>query len=415
MDVPRPIQARPRTRRIVLIAAAVLGLAAITLGFRWLSNRAPSVDADALWTATVARGPLELAVRGTGRLVPEEVRWASAPLPARVDRVLVLPGAAVTADTVLLELSNPDAELAYLDAQRDVAVAEAELARLTATLDTARLAQESAVAALGADTAIAERRAEVDEEMAEQGVLSSLESAESKDRAKQLESRVAFEKKRLAAMRRSDSAQLAAAKAQVEQLRELAAFRKRQLDDLKVKAGFAGVVQEVAVEAGQTVAVGAPLAKVVDPDKLKAEIRIPETSIEDVAIGQTAVVDTRNGVVPGTVTRVDPAASNGAVLVDIAFTAPLPKSARPDLTVDATITLDETGDVLHVRRPAVGDARSEATLFKLTGDGEAVRVPVTFGRASVDQIEIVTGLAEGDRVILSDMSRWDGHDRLRLE
>jgi len=415
MDIPRPIKARPRLRRVVLVGAAVVAVAAVTVGLRWLSNRAPAIKAEGLWIGKVERSPLQLEVRGTGRLVPEEVRWASAPIAARVERVLVLPGADVTADTVLIELSNPDAELAFLDAQRDVAAAEAELARLGATLDTQRLAQESTVAALGADHAIAGRRAEVDKEMAEQGVLSSLESAESADRAKQLAGRAAFEKKRLAAMRRSDVAQLEAQRAQVDRLRELAKFRQRQLDELKVRAGFAGVVQEVAIEAGQTVNAGAPLAKVVRPDKLKAELRIPETSMQDVAIGLDAQVDTRNGIVPGKVTRVDPAAQNGTVLVDVAFSAPLPRGARPDLTVDGTIVLAHTGDVLHVRRPAVGEARSTATIFKITSDGEAVRVPVTFGRASVDRIEITGGLAEGDRVILTDMSRWDGHDRLRLE
>jgi HlyD family secretion protein len=316
---------------------------------------------------------------------------------------------------VLVELSNPDAELAFLDAQRDVAAAEAELARLGATLDTARLAQESSVAALESDQAIASRRADVQDQMADQGVVSEIESKESQDRAKQLEGRVSFEKKRLSAMRRSDSAQLEAQGSQVERLRELAKFRQRQLDDLKVRAGFSGVVQEVAVEAGQTVTAGAPLARVVRPDKLKAELRIQETAMDGVVIGLDAMIDTRNGVVPGKVTRVDPAAQNGTVLVDVAFTAPLPKGSRPDGTVDGTIVLAQTGEILHVRRPAVGDAHATVHVYKLTRDGEAVRVPVTFGRASVDQIEITGGLVEGDRIILSDMSRWDGHDRLRLE
>jgi HlyD family secretion protein len=415
MDVPRPIKARPRLRRIVLVAAAVLVVGGVTFGLKWLSGRAPGVDADTLWIGTVEKGALDLSVRGTGRLVPEEVRWASAPIAARVERVLVLAGAEVTADTVLIELSNPDAELAFLDAQRDVAAAEAELARLGATLDTARLAQESAVAALEADQAIASRRADVQDQMADQGVVSEIESKESQDRAKQLEGRVGFEKKRLSAMRRSDSAQLEAQRAQVDRLRELAKFRQRQLEDLKVRAGFSGVVQEVAVEAGQTVTAGAPLARVVRPDKLKAELRIQENVMDGVSIGLQAMVDTRNGVVPGKVTRVDPAAQNGTVLVDIAFTAPLPKGARPDGTVDGTIVLAQTGEILHVRRPAVGDAHATVHVYKLTRGGEAVRVPVTFGRASVDQIEITGGLVEGDRIILSDMSRWDGHDRLRLE
>jgi multidrug efflux pump subunit AcrA (membrane-fusion protein) len=415
MDVPRPIKARPRTRRIVVVVAGLAAIVAVTLGLRWLTGRAPEIDQDALWIGTVSRSELRLEVRGQGRLVPEEIRWASAPMAARVERVLVQPGAEVVADAILIELSNPDAELAVLDAEREVASAEAELARLGATLDTARLAQESAIAALGSDHAIADRRAAVDAEMAEQGVLSTLESAESADRATQLEGRVAFEKKRLSAMRRSDSAQLEAQRGEVERLRELARFRRRQLDALKVRAGAAGVVQQVAVEVGQTVTVGAPLAKVVRPDRLKAELRIPETAAEDLAIGLPATIDTRSGVVTGEVIRVDPAAKNGSVTVDVSLTGALPKAARPDLTVDGTIELARTGAVLHVARPAVGEAHATASIFKLTADGEAVRVPVTFGRASVEEIEITAGLVEGDRVILSDMSRWDGHDRLRLK
>ena len=415
MDVHRPIKARPRLRRIVIVAGAIVALAAVTFGLRWLTGRAPEIDQDALWIGTVKRGELRLEVRGQGRLVPEEVRWASAPMAARVERVLVQPGAEVVADAILIELSNPDAELAVLDAEREVASAEAELARLGATLDTARLAQESAIAALGSDHAIADRRAQVDAEMAEQGVLSTLEAAESADRATQLEGRAAFEKKRLSAMRRSDSAQLEAQRAEVERLRELAKFRQRQLDALKIRAGAAGVVQAVAVEVGQTVTVGAPLAKVVRPDRLKAELRIPETAAEDLAIGLPATIDTRSGTVTGEVIRVDPAAKGGSVTVDVSLTGPLPKAARPDLTVDGTIELARTGAVLHVARPAIGEARATASLFKLTADGEAVRVPVTFGRASVEEIEITAGLVEGDRVILSDMSRWDGHDRLRLK
>ena len=415
MDVHRPIPARPRLRRAVLVGAGVVAAIAITLGIRWLSGRAPEIDRDALWIGTVKRGELTLEVRGQGRLVPEEIRWASAPMAARVERVLVQPGAEVGADAILVELANPDAELAVLDAEREVASAEAELARLTASLDTARLAQESAIAALGSDHAMAVRRAEVDADMAEQGVMSELESAESSDRADQLAGRVAFEKKRLAAMRRSDSAQLTAQRAEVDRLRELAKFRRRQLEALQVRAGTTGVVQAVAVEAGQTVVVGAPLAKVVRPDRLKAELRIPETAAEELAIGLPAAIDTRSGIIAGQVARIDPAAEGGSVTVDVALTDPLPKAARPDLTVDGTIELARTGEVLHVERPAIGEARATASIFKLTEDGEAVRVSVTFGRASVEEIEITAGLREGDRVILSDMSRWDGHDRLRLK
>jgi len=386
MDVPRT-RAKPRTRRIVILAAGVLVLVAVTVGLRVLGNRMPSVSRSQLWIGTVQRGPLALGIHGTGTLVPTDFRWASAPVAARVEKVLVQPGAQVQADTALLELANPDAQLAALQADRDVAVAETELARLGAQLDGTRLAQESAVAGLDADASIAKRRATIDDAMAKKGVIADLESAESTDRAAQLASRLVFEKQRLAALKRGNVAQLAAQKQQVEQLRALADFHKQQLDALHVRAGQAGVVQQVAVEAGQTVAVGAPLAK----------------------------IDTRNGIVPGEVERIDPAAQNGSVIVDVKLTAPPPKGARVDQNVDGDIELAHTGDVLHVPRPAIGEAHQTTTLFKLDGDGVAHRVTVKFGRAALKDIEIASGLAEGDRVVLSDMSKWDGYDRLGIE
>jgi multidrug resistance efflux pump len=413
VDVPRT-GAKPRTRRIVLVAAGVLALAAITIGIRWYANRAPTVSRSELWIGVVQRGPLTLEVRGQGTLVPTSFRWASAPIAARVDRVLVQPGAEVTADAVLVELSNPDAELAALEAERDVSQAEAQLAQLVAQLDGTRLAQESTVAGLHGEEIMATRRKEIDAQMADKGVISELESAESAAKAKQLATRRAFEERRLKALARGNAAQLAAQKAQVERLRALAAFRRSQLDALKVRAGQAGVVQQIAVEAGQSVAAGAPLAKVIDPDKLQARLRIPETSTTDVAIGLPATVDTRAGVVQGEVVRIDPAAVNGSVIVDVKLLGELPKSARADQNVDGVIQLAHTKDVLHVARPAIGEAHSSASLFVLRGD-EARRITVKFGRAALKDIEIVSGLREGDQVVLSDMAKWDGVNRLRVE
>jgi multidrug efflux pump subunit AcrA (membrane-fusion protein) len=414
MDRPRT-GARPRTRRAVIAVGAVLALAAVTLGVRWFGHRAPVVARDQLWIATVARGPLTLSVRGQGTLVPTDFRWASAPVAARVDRVLVQAGVAVEADTLLLELANPDAELAALTADRDVAQAEAELARLAAQLDGTRLAQESTVAGLDADAAMAKRRQAIDTAMAQKGVIADLEAMESTDRAAQFAGRLVFEQKRLTALQRGNAAQLAAQRSQLEQLRALAEFRHRQLDALHVRAGQAGVVQQVAVEVGQSVAAGAPLAKIVVPDHLQARLKIPEASTQDVALGLTATIDTRTGVVPGEVVRIDPAAQNGSVTVDVRLTAPLPKATRVDQNVDGVIDLARTGDVLHVARPAIGEAHQTATLFVLTAGGEARRVSVTFGRAAQKDIEIASGLNAGDQVVLSDMSRWDGTDRLRIE
>jgi multidrug resistance efflux pump len=413
MDVPRS-GAKPRTRRIVLVVGAVLALAAVTLGVRWFANRAPTVARSELWVGTVKRGPLTLEVRGTGTLIPVEFRWASAPIAARVDKVLVQPGAQVTADTVLVDLSNPDAELAALEAERDVAAAEAELARLSATLDGSRLAQESQVAGLEADVAMAKRRSTIDSQMAEKGVIPEIESADSTDRAKQLAARKEFEAKRLAALRRGNAAQLEAQHAQVERLRALAEFRRKQLDALHVRAGQAGTVQQVAVEAGQSIAAGAPLAKVIVPDKLQARLQIPEASMEDVTPGLEATIDTRNGVVKGEVVRLDPAAKNGTVTVDVKLVDALPKSARVDQNVEGVIQMARTNDVLFVARPAIGEARMTTSVFKLSGD-EAKRVTVKFGRAALKDIEIASGLAAGDQVILSDISQWDGLERLRIE
>jgi HlyD family secretion protein len=414
MDFPRT-GARPRTRRAVLAVGAILALAAVTLGVRQLRNRVPTVPRSQLWISTVQRGPLTLEVRGQGTLIPIDFRWASAPVAARVDKVLVQAGAQVEPTTVLIELANPDAELAALEADRDVAAAEAELARLGAQLDGTRLAQESTVASLEADVAMAKRRSTIDSAMAQKGVIADLESMESTDRAGQLVGRAEFEKKRLGALRRGNTAQLEAQHGQVERLRALAAFRRRQLEGLHVRAGQAGVVQQVAVEIGQTVAVGAPLAKIVVPDHLQARLRIPESSTEDLGLGLHATIDTRAGVVAGEVVRIDPAAQNGSVTVDVKLTAAPPRSARVDQNVEGVIELAHTGDVLHVARPAIGEAHQTATLFKLDGDGRAHRVTVKFGRAALKDIEIASGLSAGDQVVLSDMSKWDGQDRLGIE
>jgi HlyD family secretion protein len=413
MDVPRS-GARPRTRRIVKLGTVIIALAAATLAIRWWSQRAPEVARGELWTATVNRGPLALEVRGTGTLVPTDFRWASAPIAARVEKVLVQPGAQVTPDAILVELSNSEAELAALEAEREVAAAEAELARLAAQLDGARLAQESAVAGLESDAAMAARRKQIDATMAQKGVISELESAESNDRAGQLARRRDLEKQRLAALRRGNAAQLEAQKAQVERLRALAAYRRKQLEALQVRAEKAGVVQQVAVEAGQSVAIGAPLAKVIVPDRLQARLRVDEGSVGEVAIGLPASIDLRIGVIRGEVTRIDPAAQNGVVIVDVRFTEPLPKQARADLNVDGVIELSRAANVLHVPRPALGEPHQSGSLFVISG-GEARRVRVKFGRAALKDIEIVSGLREGDEVVLSDMSKWDGVDRLRVD
>jgi multidrug efflux pump subunit AcrA (membrane-fusion protein) len=414
-DIPRRGM-RARTRRVLIALAAAAALAMVTLTVRWLRHRAPVVARDQLWIAPVERGPLTLSVRGQGTLVPTEFRWASAPVAAKVERVRVLAGASVEADSVLFELSNPDTELAALVADRDVAQAEALVAQLTAQLDGARLAQESTVAGLKADTVTADRRKTIDHTMAEKGVIADLESLESADKANQLAARLGFEQRRLVTLQRGAAAQLAAQRGQLDQLRALAEFRHRQLAALTVRAGQAGVVQQIAVEVGQMVAAGAPLGRVIVPDHLKAQLRIAEASTQDLALGLHATIDTRTGApAAGEVTHIDPAAHEGVVTVDVALTGALPKAARVDQNVDGVIELARTGDVLHVARPAVGEAHQSVSLFVLGADGDAHRTTVVFGRAAQKDIEIASGLTAGDRVVLSDMSRWDGIDRLRIE
>jgi hypothetical protein len=415
MDIPRKKKSKtPRYVAYAVSAAVVVGGA--TLGLARLRAAAPTVERGAIWPDTVKRGTMVREVQGQGTLVPEDIRWLTAVAPARVERILALPGAVVKADTVLIEMSNPDVELAALEAERQVASGEAGLTNLAAQLDGQRLAQESTVATIKSNLENARGRATADQDLANKGFLSKLELDQSRNAAVELDGRLAFERKRLEAIARANGAQLASQKAEVERLKSIAQFRRAQVDQLKVKAGVDGILQEMPLQVGQSVITGALIAKVAKPDKLKAELRIPETQVKDVTIGLRARVDTRNGIVEGKVTRIDPAATNGTVRVDVSFTGELPKGAmRPDLTVEGTIELERLDNILYVGRPAFGDAGAQVKLFKIVDGGdEGVRVPVQLGRTSVKTVEIVSGLAEGDQVILSDMSQWDNVDRIRL-
>ncbi len=414
MDVPRKKKSKlPRT--IAWIVGIAIVIAGATIGLGRLRAAAPTVEGGTIWSDTVKRGTMVRQVQGQGTLVPEDIRWITAEAPARVTRIAIMPGAAVEPDTVLVELANPDVELQALEAQREVATAEAELSNLLAQLDGARLAQESQVATLKSTLEDARRRARADQDLADKGFLSKLELDQSKDRAVELDGRLNFERKRLDAIGRGNSAQIAAQKAQIERLRSIAEFRQKQVDGLKVRAGTAGILQELPLQVGQSVTQGALLARVAKPDKLKAELRIPETQAKDVQIGQKATIDTRNGLVPGKVSRIDPGAVSGTVKVDVALQGELPRGARPDLTIEGTIELERLEDVLYVGRPAFGDSGSTVKLFKFTAPDEATRVTVQLGRSSVKTVEIVSGLAEGDKVVLSDMSQWDNVDRIRLQ
>ncbi len=396
--------------------AGALLLVGATLGLRRLRVAAPTVERASVWTDTVKRGPMVREVLGQGTLVPEEIRWIAAKAAARVERVLVKPGATVKADTILMELTNSDLVLQSLEADRQLAQAQAELANLVATLNAQQLAQQSVVATIGSDLGDARRRARADEVLARKGFLSELEQGQTLGRERELEGRLKFEERRLQAQGRGVAAQVTAQRAQIARLGDIAAFRRKEVEDLKLKAGSEGVLQELALQPGQSVAAGALLAKVARPDRLQAEVRIPETQAKDVRIGQKASIDTRNGIIPGKVARIDPAAVAGTVRVDVSLEGALPDGARPDLNVEGTIEIERLASVLFVGRPAFGQPEASVGLFRLEADGRhASRTTVKLGRSSVKNVEIRSGLREGDQVILSDMAQWDHVDRVRLQ
>jgi HlyD family secretion protein len=416
VDIPRPSAARERRRKRIIYG--VIGLSAvalITLGLSRLKPAAPSVDRATVWMDTVKRGSMIRQVRGLGTLVPEEIRWIPAATEGRVERIVIQPGTEVEAGSVILELSDPELELSALEAEQQLRAAEAQFTELKVRLESERLDQEAAAAQVQAEFHQARLTADRDEELSKEGLVADLTLRLSQVTAEELANRNKIEQQRLAIVGESIEAQLAVQEAEVQQARALSRLRSDQVEALRVKAGIAGVLQQVPVEVGQRVTPGTNLARVAQPDKLRAEIRIAETQAKDVQIGQPVSVDTRNGVVPGKVSRIDPAVQNGTVTVDVSLEGPLPKGARPDLTVDGTIELERLEDVLYVGRPAQGQGDSLVGLFRLVpGTDEAVRVKVALGRASVSTIEIVEGLAEGDQVILSDTSAWDAYDRIRL-
>ncbi len=379
---------------------------------------APTVERGTVWTDTVKRGPMLRQVRGLGTLIPspEDVRQIPAETEATVVRVLVLPGTQVTAETVLLQMSNPQTEQAAVDADLQLKASEAELQSLRVKLDSDLMNQRASAATVGADYSQAQRQAETDKELYKLGVISGLAYKASNGKAEELTTRNNLEGQRLTINQKAIASQVAVQQAKVDQMRTLAELKRKQLDALKVRAGISGVLVDMPLQVGQHVLPGTMLAKVVQPDHLIAELKVPETQARDVQISEPASVDTHNGVVSGTVMRVDPAVQNGTVTVDVRLTGALPKGARPDLSVDGTVDLEKLDNVLFVGRPAFGQENSTISLFKLDPDGKgATRVPVKVGRASVNSIQLIEGLKEGDTVVLSDMSRWDNTDRIRLD
>ena len=416
MDVPREgVAAKKRKRRIIIIAASALGLILATIAISRLKPAVPSVDRSTVWVDTVKRGPMVRQVRGLGTLVPEEIRWIPANTEGRVEKIIVWPGTQVEPDTVILELTSPELEQAAHDAELQATAAEAELTSLRATLQREVLDQESTTARVHSEYEQAKMERQTNDQLAKNGLIAELDYKTSKVKEAELANRDGIEQKRLAFSRDSIEPQIASKQAAVDQAKQLATLKLNQVEALHVKAGMSGVLQQLPVQIGQRVKIGDNLARVADPTKLKAQVKIAETQAKDIQINQQAVIDTRNGTVNGHVTRVDPAVEQGTVTVDVAFDAALPKGARPDLSVDGTIELERLDNVVFVGRPAFGQENNTVGMFKLIGtSSEAVRTPVKLGKSSVNTIEILEGLQPGDQVILSDTSAWDAHERIRL-
>lgn len=419
MDIQRPSNARAKKiRRIIYGSVAFLLIGGVSYGLSRLRPAAPTVDRATIWPGEVRRGSMLREVHGLGTLVPEDIRWIPAQTNARVEKIVLRPGvdAVVKPDTVILELSDPQVQRDMLDAQYQLKGAEADLANLKVTVNSQLMNQKSTEAGVRSDYEQEKIQHDVDDKLRKEGIGSDVTERLSKVKVEQLAIRLQLEQERTRVATDSASAQLAAQEAKVEQMRALYALKKGQYDDLHVRAGMNGVLQLVPVEEGQQVTAGTQLARVADPKKLKAEIKIPETQAKDVAAGQKATVDTRNGIVNGRVFRIDPSVQNGTVTVDVHITDPLPQGARPDLSVDGTIELENLKDVVYMDRPVNGQADSKIGIFKIIDDGsEAVRVNVILGKSSVNTIEVKEGLKVGDKVILSDMSQWDAYDRIRLK
>jgi HlyD family secretion protein len=422
MDVPRgkEVARRKLIRRIVYIALIVAAVPLITWGLSRLKPAAPSVDAATTWRDTVKRGPMVRDVRGLGTLVVEQYKWIPADSDGRVEKINFLPGAPLHSNDVIMTLSNPDMDLAANDLEWQVKAARANLDNLRVTLETQQLAQKAATEQVKSDMEQAKLQSDRDAELTKLGLKSDLDTKLSIAKYQDLQNRYALSKQQLDISDKSIQAQVEAQNVQIEKLEAAYKLKKQQVDQLVIRSGTEGTLTQLGtsatpLETGMRVAPGTILAKIAQPNKLKATLKIPETQVKDVALGQVASIDTRNGIIPGHVSRIDPAATNGTVDVDVSLEGPLPQGARPDLSVDGTITLERLADVVYVGRPVVGQPGAKITLFKVDADGkEAQRVPVTLGRASVNNIEVVEGLRVGDQVILSDMSAQDAYNRIRL-
>jgi HlyD family secretion protein len=418
MDIARPdIKAKKSRRRIMTIAVGIVVLAAVTFAVMRLKPAAPTVERSVVWTDTVKRGNLIRQVRGNGTLVPREdsIRQIPAQTAATVTRILVLPGSNVKAETVLVELNDPLLTQQAMDAQLALKEAEADLKNTAVTLQSTLSTQRATAATTNADFETAKRQASTDNALYKLGVISGLTAQASQSKAEGLTTQNQMQQNVVSINEKALATQLSVQQAKVDQARAMYGLKQQQLDSLRVKAGINGVLTDLPLAVGQQVTAGTMLAKVVQPNQLKAALNIPETQARDIRMGQPAAVDTHNGIIDGTVQRIDPGVHNGTVTVDVALHS-FVEGERPDLSVDGQIDLERLSNVLYVGRPAFGNEDSTVTLFKLSPDGKtATRVSVKMGHASVNAMQVLGGLKEGDSVILSDMSRWDQVDRIRLE
>ena len=416
MDVARPASVirNRKIKRLIYSLVLLVAVSAGTFGLSRMKAAAPSVDRATVWIDSVKRGEMLREVHGLGTLVPENVRWIPATTDGIIEEIKAQAGDTATADTVILVLSNPDVLQRATDSELQLKGAEADLANLRATLRNQILNQQSQQAIVESQYNQAQLDLDANRQLAQMGLIAEVLLKKSELLVRELGVRNEMEKKKIEANTESGEAQLSAQQARVDQFRAVYRLRRKQVEKLKVRAGAAGIVQQVPVEVGQRVASGTILAKVAEPGRLKAELQIPETQAKDVTIGQAVSIDTRNGIIPGQVSRIDPAAVNGAVKVDVHLTGEYPKGARPDLSVDGTIQLERLINVLYIGRPAYGQGDSTVGMFKVMPNGEAVRIQVKLGRNSVNTIEILDGLHEGERAVLSDMSAWDAYDRVKL-
>ena len=417
MDIKRPGKSKlkKRIRNGVLIVIGIAAIGGITYGLSKMKPAAPTLDRSTAIIGTVKRGEMVREVKGNGTLVPQVTRWIPAPADGRVEKIMVQAGVEVGAGTVIVELSNPQMEQQAVDASLQVKTAEADAENLKVKLESDSMTQQSQIASIKAEYSQAKLQLDTDEELAKKGLVAELNLKISRVKVEDLANRLRVEQERLTISSKSTKAQLNAQQSRVDQLRALAKLKQEQVDALKVRAGTNGVLQQVIVQEGQQLTPGVNIARIADPASLKAELKVAETQINDVREGQSAVIDTRNGLIQGRVSRIDPAAREGTFTVDVSFTEALPQSARADLSVDGTIELERLRNVLYVDRPAFGQAQQTIGMFKLTPDGqEAARTQVRLGRTSVSTVEVVDGLREGDQVIISDTTSMDSYKQIRV-